>query len=329
MNKRIIIWIILALTVGVGGIYTWIHDSPQRLKQSALEELDSGNYVAALALYDKIQEEVPGDTEIEALITQAQKLLIARENFLKAQQTAEQGEWYDVRALLEASEAMFNSEFAFHKEAIELSERAGKQIAYIEEEVANRIGGLEQTIAIEKSGRKQAEQKKSQIEIELQRALSQKQQTEGKLTEEQKKTAILVKEAEQERFEKFLNELKIYVEMLSRGDEYLTFTISEIDQANDIAALLFLSQSKVLFQEVETNVLELRSVRTPPAYNSQADDMVRAASLLLGASTNLRNAIIYIENKQGNDFIDYFSLGKSLKAQAKALLDQIRQFIKK
>jgi len=337
------------LVIGVGALYSWNQrSSPEELERNAQEEFDSGNYVAALALYNKLQENSPEDALIEATLQELQELLIAEDNFLKAKQAAENEQWYDVRALLQVNETTSNAKFKYSKEGAELRGQAEEEIESLEQETATQIANLQQTVVEEKSTRAAAEQMNSQTEIKLQETIAQKQQTEDvlqstkellkesekKITEtqsqlerEHKIAQALAQEAERERFEKFLNEVKVYAEMLKRGDEYLGLSFDEIDQTKDIPALIYIAQSKVLFDEVYTNVLELRSNRTPSRYSERADEVVQAAALFIDSSKSLRNAVIYIEEKQGGEFSNHFNQGKNLKDKAKVLLQQTEQFI--
>lgn len=348
-RAKIAIWIILVSVVGAGALYSWNQKSfPEELEKSAQGEFDSGNYVAALVLYDKLQENSPADALIEAKLKEIQELLVAEDNFLKAEQAAENEQWYDVRALLQTNGATSNAKFKYSAEALELYQQAEGEIESLEKETAIQIANLQQTVTEEKSTRARVEQKKSQTEVKLLETIAQKQRTEdalqstkelleesekkiaktqSQLEREQRIARAASQEAERERFEKFLNEVKIYEEMLRKGDEYLDFSLGEIDRAKDIPALIYIAQGKVLFDEVYIRVLELRSNRTPLAYKERTDDIVQAATLFIDSSRSLRNAVIYIEEKQGEEFSDHFKQGKNLKDRAEVLLQRTKQFI--
>jgi len=351
-QKKILAAIGISITIlvaGIFGAYSLTRNySFENLKQNALGEIEGGNYAAALVLYDKLREASAEDTEIEAQFEEVKKLIVAEENFLKARQFAESGGWFEVWVLLKESDALSNSHFKYQSEALELYQRAEEQTESLEKETLNKFSRLQQIAEVEKSKRKQAEQNRVQTESELENTRAQKQQTEEALQSakslleesevkideaqsrfefEQNKVQALNQVAERERLEKFLNEFRVYVGMLDKGNEYLDLTLSEINQEKDITALIFISQGKVLFDEVNIKVRELRTKRTPAQYIEHVDKIIQATRLFSDSIKSLRIAVIYIEEQQNNDFSNQFYQGKSLKAEARVLLDQVKQFI--
>lgn len=329
MKKNFVaIGIIITFMVTLGGVYSLVRKhSLRELETNALEELDGGNYSAALVMYSTLRDKLSGDLTIGTKVEDIKRLFVAEDNFLKAQQAAENGEWFDVRALLRESDAVSNPTFKYYEEASELYQQAEDEIRVIEGEAATKIVRLQQKTVSE-------ELKRRQVETQLQATIVEKQQAEKILeftkrlvVESQKQVEVITRIAERERFEKFLNELSLYVDMFDKGDGYLNFALVEIDRGRDITALTFITQGRVLFTEIKSMVEEMRSNRTLGQYNGQVNTMIEALSYMVDASKNLGTSILYIQEKTGSGFLQFFNKGGELKSKANIILGDIKRFI--
>ena len=347
MNKKVLLasFVVFCLFSGVALANNLVNRYVEKkLTEEALEETSSGNYSAALVLYDKLKEKNSENNEVEIKIESVKKLFIAEENFLRAKEAAEKEDWISVEVLLKNSEAVLNEEFKFYEEAVLLYGQSKDLISSFEEEVSYKINNLRQAIKKEETKREQVERSKSQIESALQQTSSQKKQTEealqstqtllqqsqNKINEtqaqieaEQRRAEELERQAEMEKLEKLSNEMQIYVGMLKDGNDHLNSAISEIDKSNDVAAFTFVSRARDLFNDAKEGATDLYENRTPYTYQTTVNNIVESADLFNQAVQNLSNAIVNIGSKEGSDFNNYYNNGKSLKIEAYQIANSV------
>lgn len=334
---------VVAAGVAAAGVYEVARIySVQSLKESIGTTLQAGDYVAAIAAYDALKKASPEEAVAEkGNLATAQRLLAAEEDLSRAKRAAERAEWDDVRALLRESEALRNAAFVKHQEAQELYSQAEAYAAGERHEAAVTLEELKGTATTEKSKRAQAEEKGSA----LQTALSQKEkelstsvreltevrrradETKEKLAAEEARTKGLAEQVEKEVKQKFFNEFKTYRDLAQKGREQLDNAVAEIQAKRDVTALIYVSQGKILFEEAKSKANDLRSSRTPLAYQSRVDDLQKALGEFLEASRQLRNAVVYIEEQGSAEFASGLSKGKTALANAVSYLSGVSEFI--
>jgi hypothetical protein len=81
------------------------------------DNLDSGNYLAALDIAGKVQEEGRGTLELEQTVMATAKLLVAEDIYKQAVKASGEERFLDTRALLTESEAVNNPSFKYYEEA--------------------------------------------------------------------------------------------------------------------------------------------------------------------------------------------------------------------
>lgn len=334
---------VVAAGVAAAGVYQVARMySVQSLKESIGSTLQAGDYVAAIAAYDALSKASPEEAMAEkGNMATAQRLLAAEEDLNRAKRAAERAEWGDVRALLRESESVQNSAFARHQEAQELYNQAEAYAAGERHETAVALEELKGTATTEKSKRTQAEEKGSA----LQSALSQKEkelgtrdreltevkrradETKVQLAAEEARTKELAGQVEKEVKQKFFTELKTYRDLAQKGREQLDNAVAEIQAKRDVTALVYISQGKILFEEVKNKANDLRSNRAPSAYQSRVDDLLKAFVELLEVSKQLRNAVAYIDEQGSAEFIGGLNKGKTALANAVSYLSGVSDFI--
>lgn len=334
---------VVAAGVAAAGVYEVARIySVQSLKESIGTTLQAGDYVAAIAAYDALEKASPAEAVAEkGNFATAQRLLAAEEDLNRAKRAAARAEWGDVRALLRESEAIQNSAFARHQEAQELYNQAEAYAAGERHETAVALEELKGTATTEKSKRAQAEEKGSA----LQSALSQKEkelgtrdreltevrlradETKEKLTAEEARTKGLAEQVEKEVKQKFFNEFRTYRDLAQKGREQLDNAVTEIQAKRDVTALVYISQGKILFEEAKNKTNDLRSNRTPPAYQPRVDDVLKALGEFLEASKQLRNAVAYIDEQGSAEFTSGLSKGKTALANGVSYLSGVSDFI--
>ena len=334
---------VVAAGVAAVGVYEVARIySVASLKESIGSTLQAGDYVAAIAAYDALQKASPEEAaEEKGNMATAKRLLAAEEDLKRALRAAERAEWGDVRALLRESEALQNSAFARHREAQELYNLAEAYAAGERHEAVVALEELKGTATTEKSKRAQAEEKGSA----LQSALSQKEKelgtrereltevkrraddTKAQLVAEEARTKELVGQVEKEVKQKFFTELKTYRDLAQKGREQFDNSVVEIQSKRDVTALVYISQGKILFEEARNKTNDLRSSRTPSAYQSKVDDLIKALNEFLEASKQLRNAVVYIEEQGSTEFAAGLGKGKTALANAVSYLSAVSEFI--
>lgn len=334
---------VVAAGVAATGVYEVARIySVQSLKESIGTTLQTGDYVAAIAAYDALEKASPDEAAAEkGKLATAQRLLAAEEDLKRARSAAARAEWGDVRALLRESEAIRNEAFAKHQEAQELYNQAEAYAAGERHDAVVALEELKGAATTEKSKRAQAEEKGSA----LQTALLQKEKelstsvreltevrrraddTKAQLTAEEARTKGLAEQIEKEVKQKFFNEFKTYRDLAQKGREQLDNAVAEIQAKRDVTALVYISQGKILFEEAKNKANDLRSNRTPSAYQPRVDDLVKALSEFLEASKQLRNAVAYIEEQGSSEFTNGLNKGKTALANGVSLLSGISDFI--
>lgn len=338
-----IVGFVIAAGVATAGVYEVARIySVQSLKKTIGAKLEAGEYVAAIAAYDALLKTSPEEAVGEkGNMTTAKRLLAAEEDLNRAFRAAERAEWADVRALLRESEAIRNDAFARHREAQALYNQAEAYAAGERHEAAVALEELKGTATSEKTKRTQAEEKGSA----LQSALSQKEKelgtrereltevkrrandTKAQLAAEEARTRELAAQVEKEVKQKFFTELKTYRDLAQKGREQLDNAVAEIQAKRDVTALVYISQGKILFEEAKNKTNDLRSNRTPLAYQSKVDDLIKAFSEFLEASKQLRNAVVYIEEQGSAEFTSGLNKGKTALANAVSYLAIVSEFI--
>ncbi len=352
MTRNIIMSIaggfLLTLIVSVVGVRALVAEySVQTIRRDIKAALESGDYAAALGYLTDLEADVGMNAEIEAQRTLSTTLLVAAANYEKAKVSADEGEWFDVRALLRDSDAVRNQSFLKQKEAIALLAFAEERIAALENSTATEIAGLERTTVKEK-------QRSKTLQTELQVTIDQKNKTTNVLDstkvmleksnqkvteteaeverkkellhEEQEKVTALAAQAAREKLEKFLNEISVYIASLHDADSYLTLALDEIKQKKDVSALLYISQAKTLFDDVYGKATGLRD-RAEDNKKEWAERVISASSGFLTTAKNLRNAVIVIDEQGGEDFIKYSKNSEEARARANTLVREVQTFI--
>ncbi|MFH1978856.1 MAG: hypothetical protein ABII97_00490 [Patescibacteria group bacterium] len=349
-NRVLVISVVVMffLFAGSVGAYNFFQKYAfQKLQKDALEKLEGGDYSAALSLYNKMDGKRAEDAGISEMIEEARALLVAEENFIKAQIAASEEKWIDVEILLKNSDALTNPDFKFYESALILFEKAQGLVDSYEKEVSDTITGLKKNIADEENKRKQAERSGAQVASELQTVSSQKNQTEqnlqttqqqlnetqnqaamtqSQLEQERLRAEELAREAEREKLKKLGTEMWIYVGMLKDGNNHLNSAISEIEKSNDVAAFTFISRARDLFNDTKEKATDLYQNRTPYEYQSTVNNIIESANKFTEAGQLLSKAIINISDKGSADFINSFEEGKSVKIQAYQLTNTVPEF---
>lgn len=334
---------VIAAAVAAGGIYEAARlYSVKSLKDTIGSELKAGNSLAAIAAYDALEKTAPKEAAGErAHLATARRLLAAEEDWKRAQAAAGKNEWGDVRALLRESEAISNESFARHQEARKLYNLAEAYAAGARHEAAVTLEELKGAASDEKTRRSKAEEKGTALES----ALSEKSQelsvrerelvevkrradeTKEKLAVEEARTKGLAEQVEKEVRQKFFNEFKTYRDLAQKGIGQLNNALAEIQAKRDVTALVYISQGKILFEEAKNKTADLRSNRTPSAYQPRVDDLLRALTEFLESAKQLRNAVVYIEEQGSAEFANGLSKGKTTLANGVSLLAAVSEFI--
>ena len=124
-----------------------------------------------------------------------------------------------------------------------------------------------------------------------------------------------------------MNELKVYRDMAEKGKLQLDSAMSELQGKRDVTALVYVSQGRILFEEVRSKAVDLRAKRTPAAYVTGVDDLIRAVEQLLEAAKHLRNAVVYVEDQGSAEFTNSSAKAKAALGNAAATLSLVSDFI--
>lgn len=338
---KVVMGVIVAGAVVTGTVFVVKEHSLQTLTRSLEDNLNSGDYVAAIAAAGKIKEEGKGGEELEETIRKTARLIVAEEAYKKAKQAAEKEHWADARSLLSGSEALTDTNFAYYGEAKEIYEKAEALLAKEAHKTAVTIQTLEDKAKAEQVKRKDLEEqgKKLQSDITEREKLlteSKAETAEAKKQAEEKQTALVAEQArtkdlavqvEKESRQKFFNELRVYRDMAEKGRQQLDAALSEISGKRDVTALIYISQGKVLFEEARSKVLDMKANRTPAAFAGNVNELVSALDNFLEAGKQLRNSVVYIDDQGGAEFTSATTKAKAALAGGATSLASVSSFI--
>jgi len=241
-----------------------------------------------------------------------------------------------------------NPSFKSYTEAQALLDEANAQAAGAAHKTAVAISNLEKKAKAEQGKRQELEQNKKKLEGTLsekekslsqskaetaaakEKALQSQKEAEAKqaaLLAEQARAKELMLQVEKESKQKFFTELRTYRDMAQKGREQLDNAVVEISAKRDVTSLIYVSQGKILFEEARPKTVELRNARTPPLYQGQVDDLLRAIEQFAEASKQLRNAVAYIDDSNSPDFTSGLTKGKAALANAISYLSNVTSLI--
>lgn len=347
---------LLKLAVGVialgalvtGGYFVVKEDGVRALAEVLQDNLDSGNYLAALGVAGKMKEGGEDSPELEKTVATTARLLVAEDIYLQAVRASDEGRFVDARALLTGSEAVNNPSFKYYEEAQALYTEAEALAASVAHKTAVTISNLEEKAKTEQSKRQELEQNKKKLEGTIsekekslsaskaetteakRKVLESQRETEAKqaaLLAEQARAKELMLQVEKESKQKFFTELKVFRDMAQKGREQLDNAVVEINAKRDVTALIYVSQGKILFEEAKSKVVELRNSRTPPLYQGQVDDLLRALEQFTEASKQLRNAVAYMDDKSSAEFTNGLNKGNTALSNAISYLSSVTSLI--
>lgn len=341
MIHKFAVIISIAIVVVASGYAIFRERGLQTLSRIFNERFESGDYLAAIAAAGELKKEGASSPELDDKISAAARLLVAEDVFKKAQKAHEEKRWSDAGALLRASETVSDPAFKYYEEAKKLYEESEALAAGVAHKAAVTINSLESKAASEKTKRAEAEKKTEKLEGSLKEreaVLSEtarkledsKKETEAKqsaLLAEQNRSKALAEQVARESRQKFLNELKTYRDLAQKGKEQIDNALAEINAKRDVTALVYLSQGKILFEETKGKNSELRNNRTIEAYRSIVDNLGNSLTQFLEASKQLRNAIVYIDEQSGADFVNAMNKGKAALAGGVSSLKSVSDVI--
>ncbi|PIP73052.1 MAG: hypothetical protein COW88_03215 [Candidatus Lloydbacteria bacterium CG22_combo_CG10-13_8_21_14_all_47_15] len=346
--------IALALSVllaGAGGFYFFITKvSVESLEKEALLARTSGNYAAALALYDRLQQNTPDDDSLGEIISDTQALFIAQANYASAEGAAEEGRWFDVRALLRGSVAVSNPDFISYNGALALLEHAEAEISSLAELNASQVAELAETAELEALRRRQIEAERLQAVSELrtrleettsakanaeaelattQAELSQSQEeiqkAQSEYERERAKAQALAEAAERERHANFLSDLQGYVTTISNGEDKLRVAAAALSAGDDEVAYLRTREAQTLFEEAHS-VGDLRGRDVVKSYQATADTALRAIIAYEDALAKLKKAIV-LNDPNDEAYGAYLNEYETMLGKAVALRQEVEAFI--
>ena len=134
-------------------------------------------------------------------------------------------------------------------------------------------------------------------------------------------------QVEEESRQKFFNEFKVYRDMTEKGKVQLENAIGELNGKRDVTALIYISQGRILLEEVKTKASDLRSSRTSTVYQTRVDDLVKSLDQFLEAAKHFRNAVVYIDDQSSGDFTNSITKANSAFLNAAALLSGVSDFL--
>ena len=328
-NEMIVLACAALLAVGSGGMHLFLQSANSSdLTSAAFQSFESGDYETSLANFNTLKKETdsPGQTVL-VKIEESKDLLVAKEIFEIAKKAADQGEWLEVKALLERSAATTNTSFHEYQEAVALYVTAAEKVRSLEKKIVQELSALKQEALAEKKGREEVLHEVSVTKKELESTLLQKEQTEAALQVQKSETIKAKEEAEKEKIKKFGAELGVYVGMLTQGREYLDNAIVEIDAGKDATPPILISQGKVLFTEVKEKGENLLASRTPETHKEQTQKLLQAVALFIESSRGLGSAVLYMDNKEDPGFTVPFAKGKRERNDASQIVSGLQTFI--
>lgn len=156
---------LVALSVlATGGYFVLKEDGVRALSKVLQENLDSGDYLAALGVAGKIRESGQSTPALEETVTATAKLLVAEDIYHQAVKASKEERWVDARALLTGSEAVSNPSFKYYEEARALYTEAEALAASVAHKTAVTISNLEEKAKTEQNKRQELEQNKKKLE---------------------------------------------------------------------------------------------------------------------------------------------------------------------
>lgn len=351
MNNELVlkvgIGVVATATLGVGGYYLVKADGVRTLTQAFESSLEAGDYLAALGAAGNLRTEGAITPELEEQIAKTARLLVAEDAYKKAKTALDEGRYADAGALLKDSPAIKDVAFKYFDEATQVYEEAEALAAGEAHKTSVTISTLEEK-AKTANAKNTALQKKSTVlegtvktqqqAIATQNALvtaTQKKLEESQKEAEAKQAELVIEQARakdlmeavaKESRQKFVNEVKVYRDMAVRGKTELDNAISEINNSRDVTALVYLSQAKVLFEEAKKKVDELRSKSTT-GYSSITDSLASSLTLYLDAGKDLKNAVIYMEDKGSSGFTNSMASSATKISNASTYLSTVSDFI--
>ena len=333
MNKHSLFFLFVGVLIAIPGLYYGLRvGALNALEEKAGIALQSGDYLASLVHYSELENRAQND-EIQQKTLESKDLLVAQEIFAIAQNAAEEGEWFEVKALLERSDATTNTAFKEYKSAIDLYLEAAEKVKEIEKKIEAELFALKKEAEGEKAERREAEGRATQSaeevlkkEKELQAVTEEKQATESELKIQKAETDKAKIETEKERLKKFGIELGIYVQMLEGGVKHLNNALVEIDNNKDTSALIFINQGKVLFNEARRKGEDLFLNRTAEDHKDEVQKLFQAAGLLVDAGRSLGSAVLYIDDKESEEFKNFLNVGKENRNTGLQLIGELHSF---
>lgn len=333
--------VLAAVAVVSGGWHLVKTYNARSLSAVVAAHLDSGEYLAALAAAGTLKEDGKATAELDEQIAEAARLLVAEDALKKAKAALAEKRFADASALLRGSDAVTDPSFKYYEEAKKLHEEAEALAAGVAHKAAVTIFALESRAQEEKKRREETEAARqtlagtlsqSQAETVAARRQAEASQRDAEvkqtaLAAEQARAKALMEQVEKESKQKFVNELKVYRDMAQKGKEQLDNVLAEINGKRDVTALIYVSQGKILFEEAKTKASELRTNRTPAAYQARVDDLLKSLDQFLEASKQFRNAVVYIDDQGSAEFTGGLSRGKAALANAVSLLSRLSDFI--
>jgi tetratricopeptide (TPR) repeat protein len=324
----------------------------KNLEDTAISALEQGQYAEALVAYSELLEQSPDyNVEIADQIVAVRRLIVAEENYDRAMLSAQNEAWYDVRALLRGSDAISNPSFVHYEEAVELFARAEGQVSELNESVAAEIANLRQKASEEKVARNSAEKKivaernKATKQVQavqdvqrqtaatltaVQKELAEREQStsaiESALAIEQARTVALLEAAAREQTQKFTNELSLYVSLLHSGDESLGIAYGEITANKESSALLYISQGKKLFKEVQQKAQDFRNAQSGESRIKTVGNVLSAIEKLNQAVRELSYAISASLGDENEAKEKNLANAVKARAEAQALLEKVTSY---
>ena len=335
-NYFLVLGVFIAAALALAGSYKffeiqYIND----LEQSASDALSAGNYLASLEQYASLKNgKAPETLDVETKITESKNLLVAEEVLARAQKAKEDGEWFAVKALLEDGDATTNASFSQYEEAVALYLEAANKVKDLEEKIEAELAKFRQEAASEKARRETAEEKKeaveekiATVEAELKTTIQEKEQTSAALQVVTSEKIEAERQAARERFLKFLNEVELYANMLTRADGHLNDATKEIEDRRDISALIFLDRGSVLLDEVKGRTEELLANRTEEQYKGEVQTLLQSDTLLIVAARSFRDATFYV-GRDDEKLTQFLGEGRAAKTEALRLLAAVNVFVR-
>lgn len=343
---------LVLLLAGGGGFFIFVTKlSFKNLEKEAFAALESGNYAAALALYDNLKEGTPDDAVLDGVIEEIKSFLVAEANYASAKEAADEGRWFDVRALLRGSAAVENADFISYAGAKTLFEQAEAEIAALTEENTSLIAELEETAAEEAARRRQTEAERVQavaelktqlqetaaakenIQAELQSAKTELTQSQEEIQKaqseyerERAKAQALAEAAERERHANFLADLEGYVGTINNGVDKLRTAAAELSNGDGTTAHSRIIEAKALFEEARA-VGDLRERNVAKEYQTAADTALRAILHFQDAAKHLDGARAFADDQGSTEYGAFLDAYQSFFDDGIALLKEVEQFL--